>query len=73
MNRIAGWNETFQRMEIKPWKVHVLWLGGGIQTIKPDHDASVHLGVDARGAAFRPQAGQRFVAKRPDHHNHHTM
>jgi hypothetical protein len=67
VNRIAAWNETFQRVKIKPREVHVLGLGCGIQTIKPDHDAPVHLGVDSRGAAFRPQAGQSFAAKRPDH------
>jgi hypothetical protein len=67
VNRIAGRNETFQRVKIKPREVHVLGPGCGIQTIKPDHDAALHLGVDSRSAAFRPQLGQSFAAKRLDH------
>ncbi len=67
MNRVAGWNETFQRMKVKPWKVHLFWRGCCIKAIESDQDPFVHLDVDLCGAAFRPQVGKSFASKRLDH------
>jgi hypothetical protein len=67
MNRVAGWNESFQRMKVKPWKVHLFRRGCDIKAIKPDQDTFVHLDVDLRSAAFRPQVGKGFASKRLDH------
>ena len=67
MDRIPGRNETFQGMKIKPGKVHLLRRSRGIQPIKTDQHALVHLGVDLRRTAFRPQLGQRLASERPDH------
>ena len=67
MNSVAGRNESFQGVEIKPWKVHLLWRGRRIQSIKTDQDALVHLGIDLWRAALRPQLGQRLAPKCPDH------
>src|SRR5215467_13331767 len=46
MNRVAGWNESFQRVKVKPWKVHLFGRGCGI---KPDQNPLVYLDVDLRG------------------------
>ena len=67
MNRVAGRNEAFQGMEIKPWKVHLRRRGRGIQPIEADQDALAHLSVDLDRAAFRPQLGQRLAPERFDH------
>jgi hypothetical protein len=67
VDRVPGRNETFQGVKIKPWKVHLLRCGRGIQPIETDQDPSVHLRADFRGAALRPQFGQRLVSKRPNH------
>jgi len=67
MDRVPGRNKTFQGVKIKPGKVHLLWRSRGIQAIKTNQDALVHLGVDLRRAAFRPQLGQHLASERPDH------
>ena len=67
MNGVAGWNESFQRMKVKPWKVHLFRGGRRIKAIEPDQDTFMHLGVDLCGAAFRPQIGESFAPKRLDH------
>jgi hypothetical protein len=67
MNRVAGWNESLQRMKIKPRKVHLFRRRCDIKAIKPDQDTFVHLDVDLGGAAFRPQVGKSFASKRLDH------
>jgi len=67
MNRVAGWDESFQRMKIKPWKVHLFRHDCGIKAIEADQDTFMHLDVDLCGAAFRPQVGKSFASKRLDH------
>jgi hypothetical protein len=67
MNRVAGRNESFQRMKVKSWKVHLFRLSCGIKAIKPDQNASVYFDVNLRSAAFRPQLGKSFTSKRLDH------
>jgi hypothetical protein len=62
---VTGGNKTFQDMKIKPGKVHLLRRSCGIQAIKTDQDALVHLGIDLRRPAFRPQIGERLASKRP--------
>ena len=54
VNRVAGRNKIFQGMKIKTRKVHLFRRGCGIQAIKTDQDALVHLGIDLRRTAFRP-------------------
>ena len=63
MDSVAGRNEPFQGVKIKPWKVRLPWRGRGVEPIKTDQDALVHLGVDLRRAALRPQLRQRFASK----------
>ena len=67
MDRVAGRNESFEGMKVKPWKIHLFRRGCGIKTIKPDQDPFVHLGIDLRGAPLRPQVGKSFASKRLDH------
>src|SRR6266849_8168880 len=50
MNRVAGWDESFQRMKIKPWKVHLFRHDCGIKAIEADQDTFMHLDVDLCGA-----------------------
>ena len=57
MDRVADRNQTFQGVEIKPGKVHLLRRGRGIQAVKADQDALVHLGIYLGRSAFRPQFG----------------
>ncbi len=67
MNRVAGWNESLQRMKIKAWQVHLFRRGCGIKAIKPDQNPFVHLDIDLGGATLRPQLGKSFASKRLDH------
>jgi hypothetical protein len=67
VNRIAGGNESFQRVKVKPGKIHLFRCRRDIQAIKPDQDTPMHLDVDLCGATFRPQVGERFAAERLDH------
>ena len=67
VNRIARGNESFQRVKVKPGKIHLFRCGRDIKAIKPDEDTSVHLDVDLCGATFRPQVGERFASERLDH------
>ena len=66
MDRVAGGNEAFQAVEIKPWKVHLLRRARNVQAIKTDEDALVQLGIDLDRAAFRPQLRKRLASERPD-------
>ena len=52
VNRVAGGNESFQRVKVKPGKVHLFRCSRGIEAIKPDQDTFVHLDVDLCGATF---------------------
>jgi hypothetical protein len=67
MDRVPRWNETFERVKIKPGKIHLLRRGSGIQPIKTDQDTPVQFGIDLPGATLRPQLRQRLAPKRPDH------
>jgi hypothetical protein len=67
MDRVAGGNEAFQGVEIKPGKVHLFRRARNIQAIKTDEDALMQLGIDLGRAAFRPQLRKRLASERPDH------
>jgi len=67
VNRIAGRHESFQRVKVKPGKVHLFRRGRGIKAVKPDQDTFVHLDVDLCSTAFRPQVSKRFASERLDH------
>ena len=67
MNRITGRDKSLQRMKVKPGKIHLFWRSRGVEPIKPDQDTFVHLGVNLRSAAFRPQVGERLASECPDH------
>lgn len=64
---VAGREEPFQGVEIKPWKIHLLRRARSIQAIEADQDALMELGVDLGGAALRPQLSQCLALERPDH------
>jgi hypothetical protein len=67
MDRVAGWNESFEGMKVKPRKIHLFRRGCGIKAIKPDENPLVQFDIDLRGATLRPQVGKSFASKRPDH------
>ena len=54
MNCVTGGNETFEDMEIKPRKVHLLRRCYNIQAIKTDQYPLMQLEINLRRAAFRP-------------------
>jgi len=53
VNHVTGGNKTFQGMKLKTRKVHLFRRGRGIQAIKADQDAPVHLGIDFCRATWR--------------------
>jgi hypothetical protein len=67
MDRVAGGDETFQGVEVKPGKVHLLRRVRDVQAIETDEDAPVQPGIDPARAALRPQLRQRPAPERPDH------
>jgi len=52
VDRVAGGNKPFQGMKIKPGKIHLFRRICGIQAIKADQDALVHLAIDLCRPAF---------------------
>jgi hypothetical protein len=67
VNRVTRGNKSLQSVKIEPGKVHLFRRGRGIQAIKSDQDAFVHLDIDLSGATFRPQVGKRLASERLDH------
>jgi hypothetical protein len=55
VDRIARRIETSQGMKIETGKVHFLGSDGDIETVQPCENAFVHLRIDLRTPAFRPQ------------------
>ncbi|CAI2936259.1 protein of unknown function [Aminobacter niigataensis] len=46
MDGVARRVEAFQRVEVKTRQVHVFRLLGHVQTVKPNQNALLHLGVN---------------------------
>src|ERR1051326_1597007 len=67
MDRVADRNKTFQGVELKPRKIHLLRRGRSIEAVKTDQNALVHLGIYLGRSPFRPQFGQRLASEGPDH------
>jgi hypothetical protein len=56
-----------QTMKIKAKQVHVLGAHGSVELVEASQNAIVHLCVDLRSFATRPQIAQRFVFECLDH------
>src|SRR5690606_29574817 len=67
VHRVAGRVEASQGMEVETGQVHVFRALGNIQTVKPDTDAFVHLGVDLGGLTRLEKVRQRLALERLDH------
>src|SRR5205085_6792329 len=67
VHRIALRIEPMQGMKIETREVHFLWPDGNIETVQPCENAFVHLRVDFRTPALRPQLRKSLAFEGSDH------
>src|SRR5437660_12288900 len=67
VDRIALRIEPMQGMMIEAREVHFFRPDGNIETVQPRENALVHLRVDLRTPAFRPQLRKGLALEGADH------
>jgi hypothetical protein len=67
VDRIAFRIEALQGMEVEARNVHFLGSYGDVDTVKSRENAFMHLRIDLRTPALRPQFGKRFAFEGSDH------
>jgi hypothetical protein len=67
VDRIAFRIEPLQGMEVEARNVHFLGSYGDVETVKSRENAFMHLRIDLRTPALRPQLGKRFAFEGSDH------
>jgi hypothetical protein len=67
MDGEALWIEAVQCVKVEAGNVHFFRSHSDIETIQPDQNALLHLGVDFRAPAEAPEVGQRLASEASDH------
>lgn len=67
MNGVPSGIMASQGMEVEAREVHIVRLLGLFQTVEPDQNAFLQLGIDFGGFARRKKICQSFVSERLDH------
>src|SRR5215207_140562 len=67
VDRITPRIEPVQGVKIEARKVHFLGPDGDIETVQPRENAFVHLRIDLRTPALRPQVRKGLAFEGPDH------